>query len=120
MLTFNETKQFYKSDTWVKMRARILRRDLYTCQYNKRYGKLVPAKVVHHILPLEYYPEYRLKAWNLISLSTAAHERLHNRNEHTLTIEGWRLAEKTAQAQGIKLTAEDKARCLGMANHKPI
>ena len=122
MLTFEETKQFYKSPAWQSCRARILRRDQYLCQYDKRYGKLTPAKVVHHILPLEFYPDHKLKAWNLISLSTAAHEKLHNRNGHTLTLEGWRLAEKTAQAQGIKLTNEDKAVCLGMSaiNTKPF
>ena len=114
MLTFEETKQFYKSGSWKLARARVLRRDAYLCQYNKRYGKLTPAKVVHHILPLEFYPQYKLQAWNLISLSTAAHERLHNRNEHTLSLEGWRLMEKTAQRQGIKLTSQDKVICLGL------
>lgn len=122
MLTFEETKQFYKSPAWKLLRARVLRRDKYICQYNKRYGKVVEAKVVHHILPLEFYPEHRLKQWNLISLSTGAHERLHNRNEHTLTLEGWRLMEKTAQDQGITLTNEDKVICLGLGavNNKPI
>ena len=117
MLTFEETKQFYKSSAWKLFRARILRRDAYTCQYSKRYGKLVEAKVVHHILPLEFYPEHRLKAWNLISLSNAAHEKLHNRNSHTLSLEGWRLMEKTAQAQGITLTREDQIICLGLGEN---
>lgn len=118
MLTFEETKQFYKSSAWKLARARALRRDGYICQLNKRYGKAIEAQVVHHILPLEFYPEHRLKPWNLISLSTAAHESLHNRNEHTLTIEGWRLMEKTAQAQGIELTSKDRALCLGLTECK--
>lgn len=114
MLTFEETKQFYKSSVWKLLRARVLRRDQYLCQYNKRFGKFTPATVVHHIMPLEFYPEHRLKGWNLISLSNAAHEKMHNRNDHTLTLEGWRLMEKTAQAQGIVLTREDKIICLGL------
>lgn len=115
MLTFEETKQFYKSGAWTLARSRILRRDAYLCQYNKRFGKFVPAKVVHHIFPLEFYPQYKLQQWNLISLSNAAHEKLHNRGDHTLSLEGWRLMEKTAQAQGIKLTAQDKVICLGLS-----
>lgn len=118
MYSFEETKQFYKSGAWKLQRARVLRRDGYLCQYFKRYGKIKPAKVVHHILPLEFYPEHRLKPWNLISLSNEAHEKLHNRNDHTLTLEGWRLMEKTAQAQGIKLTANDKVICLGLTENK--
>ena len=118
MYSFEETKEFYKSSAWKYQRARVLRRDKYICQYNKRFGKLTPAKLVHHILPLEFYPEHRLKPWNLISLSTGAHEKLHNRGDHTLSLEGWRLMEKTAQAQGITLTAEDKVICLGLTEDK--
>lgn len=114
MITNDDKARFYKSKTWQGKRARILRRDGYLCQLSKRYGKFEPARVVHHIFPFEYYPEYKLESWNLISLSVINHERLHVRNGHLLTIAGWRLLEKTAAKQGIILTAQDKYKCLGI------
>ena len=116
MLTYTDKRKFYDSGNWKMARARVMRRDAYLCQMSKRYGKLRPAKVAHHIFPLELYPEYRLKDWNLISLSNDWHEKMHNRDGHTLSLTGWRLLEKTAARQGIKLTREDKAKCLGMTD----
>ena len=99
--TMTEDKAFYKSQAWKTKREAILRRDKYQCQYMKRYGKAREAQHVHHIVPLEYYPEFRLCSWNLISLSTEAHNRMHDRETHELTAEGQRLLEKTARAQGL-------------------
>lgn len=72
-----------------------MRRDGYKCQLSKRYGKAVPAEVVHHIYPVDEYPEYAYCAWNLISLSRAAHNRLHDRNTNALTHEGIALMRRT-------------------------
>ena len=99
--TMTEDKAFYKSKAWKTKREAILRRDKYQCQYMKRYGKAMEAQHVHHIFPLEYYPEFRLCSWNLISLSTDAHNRMHDRETHELTAEGQRLLEKTARVQGL-------------------
>lgn len=74
------------------------------CQMSIRYGKVIEAKHVHHIFPLEYYPEYRLSDWNLISLSDAEHNKLHDRETHKLTAEGMQLLVKTARKQGIVLS----------------
>lgn len=114
MFTYTDKREFYDSGAWKMLRGRIMRRDGYMCQMSKRYGKIKPAKVVHHIFPLEYYPEYRTQQWNLISLSVEWHEKMHNRDGHLLSIEGWRLLEKTAKAKGITLTPKDKHKCLGM------
>lgn len=114
--TYTDKRKFYNSGVWSYARNRVLRRDAFLCQMSKRYGKFRPAKVVHHIFPLEYYPEYRLKEWNLISLSVEWHEKLHDRTGHRLSYEGWRLLEKTAAKNKITLTREDKAKCLGLVD----
>lgn len=79
------TKDFYKSTKWKRKRNNILKRDDYMCQESKRYGKTVSATTVHHIYPLEYYPELALVDWNLISLSNIKHNSMHDRDTHELT-----------------------------------
>ena len=103
--TYTDKRKFYNSGVWSYARNRVLRRDAFLCQMSKRYGKFRPAKVVHHIFPLEYYPEYRLKEWNLISLSVEWHEKLHDRTGHRLSYEGWRLLEKTAAKRSLLIQA---------------
>lgn len=86
---------FYKSKRWEKKRAKILRRDQYQCQESKRYGRNVPAEMVHHIFPREEYPEYQWEDWNLISLSNAEHNRMHERETGALTQKGIELMKRT-------------------------
>ena len=95
--------EFYLSKKWKKKRSIILRRDGYMCQISKRYGKLVSADVVHHIFPLDEYPEYAFCDWNLVSLSRAAHNKLHDRTTNKLTDVGIDLMVKTAIKHGIVL-----------------
>ena len=64
-------------------------------------GKSVEATTVHHIFPLEDYPEYALCDWNLISLSTKQHDTLHDRTTGRLTAKGMELLRRTARARGI-------------------
>lgn len=80
-----------------------MRRDGYTCQIAKRYGKKEPAALVHHIFPREEFPEYQLEAWNLIAVSYAAHERLHIRDTGELTEEGKALLRRTALKYGKEI-----------------
>ena len=65
------------------------------CQISKRYGKQVQADLVHHIYPADEYPEYAYCSWNLISLSRAMHNTLHDRNTDQLTAAGKALMRKT-------------------------
>ena len=88
---------------WKKKRAVILRRDKYKSQLAARYGRSVEADTVHHILPVEYFPEYRLTDWNLISVSAAEHNALHERGTHRLTEAGMELALRTARKQGLNV-----------------
>lgn len=85
----------YDSKRWERLSAAAMRRDGYRCQISRRYGKAVPAEVVHHIYPADEYPEYAYKLWNLISLSREKHNTLHDRTRGTLTAEGVALMRRT-------------------------
>lgn len=86
------TQMDYKSARWKKLRAKILRRDGYLCRENKRYGRIVQADTVHHVWPADKYPEYAWCEWNLVSLSSAMHNAMHDRDTGELTElgEAWR------------------------------
>lgn len=78
----------YHSRRWKLTRERVLRRDGYLCRESARFGKRVPAETVHHIYPVSRYPELAWLDWNLISLSLAAHNAMHNRDDNEITEAG--------------------------------
>lgn len=80
-----QAKPFYLSSKWMNKANRIKRRDGYQCQESKRYGEYREAELVHHIYPLEDYPELALVDWNLLSLSNYYHNKMHNRIDNSLT-----------------------------------
>lgn len=82
----------YKTKRWARLRSAVLARDGYRCREARRYGKAVEAEVVHHVWPVEDYPEWAWCSWNLISLSYAAHNAMHDRTTDQLTElgEAWR------------------------------
>lgn len=86
---------WYNEPRWITKREKILRRDKYLCQESKRFGKKISAIVVHHIFPRESYPEFEWCDWNLISLSLAEHNRMHDRETNELTAKGLELLERT-------------------------
>ena len=85
----------YNCKRWRHKSEYIKRRDKGLCQYSKRYGKRVPAEVVHHIYPADEYPEYAWCDWNLISLSKKVHNLMHDRNTGQLTVLGLQLQRRT-------------------------
>ena len=93
----------YKSKRWATKRSVILKRDRYMCQWSKRSGRIEPADTVHHIFPVESFPEFALCDWNLISLSAQNHNMMHDRATRALTEEGRILMAETAAARGIDL-----------------
>lgn len=93
---------FYKSSRWKNMRERVLRRDQYTCQLSKRYGKLKQADTVHHVFPREFFPEWQLCGWNLISVCREEHNKLHDRETDKLTAYGMELLKRIAQKNNIQ------------------
>jgi len=94
---------FYNSARWRGLRSRVLRRDGYQSQLSKRYGKNVPANVVHHIFPRDQFPEYQWEPWNLISVTAEEHNKLHDRGTQKLSSEGWALLIRTAKKKGIEV-----------------
>ena len=97
----------YKSKQWGRKRAAILRRDAYQCQWAKRFGRIEPADTVHHIFPVEHYPEHAMSSWNLISVSRDAHNQLHDRTTHELSEDGLALMRETAVKMGMRTEPED-------------
>lgn len=79
---------FYHTRQWKKKRAQILRRDKGLCRESLRYGRHVDATTVHHIYPLEEYPEWALEDWNLISLCGERHAAMHDRKTGRVTALG--------------------------------
>jgi len=76
---------FYKTSEWKRKRIAILKRDDYKCKECSRYGKVVEANTIHHIIPLQESPELKLDNRNLISLCEQCHERMHNKFDNTLS-----------------------------------
>lgn len=96
-------RDFYKTARWERVRRVVFRRDGYQCQLSKRYCRIRPAEVVHHIFPLEEFPEFAFATWNLISLTRAMHNSLHDRNTDELTKAGRDLLRRTARKRGMEI-----------------
>ena len=91
----------YKSKRWQRLRARVLKRDDYMCQWSKRFGRRVEADTVHHVFPAEIYPEYQWCEWNLVSLARDVHNAMHDRDSHELTADGKKLQEIICRKKNI-------------------
>ena len=99
----------YKSRRWTQKRQRILRLDGYRDRIAARYGKTVEANTVHHIYPVDEYPQYQWDDWNLISVSEATHNTLHNRETRELTTEGLQLMRRTKPGENWRRKTGSKA-----------
>lgn len=93
----------YKEPRWVRLRKSVLERDKYLDQYLKRYGKFKNADIVHHIFPVEDFPEYQYCPWNCISLARSTHNMMHDRDTDRLTDIGIELLLRTARKQKINV-----------------
>lgn len=56
-MVYKHVNPFYKSKRWLKKRSIVLKKNDYLCQESRQYGEAKQAEVVHHIYPLEQYPE---------------------------------------------------------------
>lgn len=88
---------------WTRLREHVLRRDGYRSQIAARYGRNVAADTVHHILPVEYFPEYMYCSWNLLSMSSKEHNAMHERDGHRLTSAGMELVYRLARARRMDI-----------------
>ncbi len=65
---------WYGKGSWKRARMQALNRDHWLCQECLRQGRVRTAKEVHHLKPLELYPELGLELSNLESLCRECHE----------------------------------------------
>lgn len=65
---------FYQRPEWRRVRKMVLQRDHYLCQLKISEGCTKIANTVHHIKPLEDYPELALDMSNLTSCCYFCHE----------------------------------------------
>lgn len=93
----------YGGKKWKYLSAAVMRRDGYQCQLSKRYGRTVSAEIVHHVFPADEFPEYAYAPWNLVALSRAAHNRVHDRATNELTEAGAELLRRIAKKNGIEV-----------------
>lgn len=90
-----------RNKRWQAVRKLALKRDGYLCRESARYGKVVDANVVHHVWPAEDYPEYAYELWNLLSLSQAQHDAMHDRITRALTPLGERWRRRTIPPRSL-------------------
>jgi 5-methylcytosine-specific restriction endonuclease McrA len=98
-----QSDPFYDSPKWLRLRKSVLRRDKYQDQEAKRYGKIKPADIVHHIFPKNNFPQYAYEPWNLISVSRVTHNTFHDRETDELTEKGMELLRRTCRKQNIPI-----------------
>lgn len=94
---------FYHNPKWLSLKQSVLAENKYMCQVCKQKNKMIPAEQVHHIFPIENYPEYKLQRWNLIPLCLPCHNAMHNRFTGELSKNGELLQRQTAYNNGIVL-----------------
>lgn len=78
-----------------------MKRDGYRCRECKRFGRSSTAEMVHHVFPLEDYPDYKLSDDNLLSCCQNCHNTFHDRNNDEVTEQGIYWQRKLRQKIGI-------------------
>jgi len=86
-LSKKETKAFYDSSEWRKLRKEVLKDYKHECQECKKRGRYTKATHVHHMKHLDKYPELGLeRAYtengmekvNLLPLCADCHTRVYH------------------------------------------
>lgn len=72
-------RRFYFTNTWRKMRAKILEAQNNECQLCKERGKVSIATVVHHMVEYRHDPSRALDPSNLQALCDKCHNDIHER-----------------------------------------
>lgn len=82
--------KFYQCQAWRNKRKEILNRDNNECQVTKSIGQVSTDKlIVHHIKPLEYFPELSMDDSNLITVSHTNHNIIHGLTLAKFNDEWW-------------------------------
>ena len=82
--------KFYWSTNWRNTKNKILSRDHHECQVCKSKGRVtLDNLIVHHIKPLEFYPELKLSDANLLTVCIQCHNAIHFTSEQVWDDEWW-------------------------------
>lgn len=91
MSTIHNTKR------WKRKSLAIRRKDKYMDVVALRFfNQRREGTMVHHIYPVDEYPEYAFCDWNLITVSAETHNKLENRTTGELTALGKMLQRHTS------------------------
>lgn len=96
------SNKFMTSWTWRTKRKQVLERDGHQCQICNK-----PARIVHHIFPLDEFPEYGMNDWNLVSLCCSCHNRIDSARSE-LSDAGKKMLRDTALKQGVPIPEKYK------------
>lgn len=107
-MTKNAENQFYKSNKWIALRNTALIRDKYMCQCCKANNKMINATCVHHVFPIESYPDYKYELWNLMSLCDKCHDEMHNHYTGELSKKGMLFLRALASVKGIPISCKEQ------------
>ena len=81
-----DSRKFYNSAEWRKMRDYILKRDCYECVWCAQEGRVATRAdgvlEVDHIKELSSHPELALDERNLRTLCKSCHNKRHERFEY--------------------------------------
>lgn len=86
----------HNTKRWKRKSLQIRRVDKYMDMVALRFwNKRIEGTMVHHIYPVDEYPEYAFCDWNLITVSAETHNKLENRTTGELTALGMELQRRT-------------------------
>lgn len=75
-----KNKEIYHSKQWMMTRQTVLAMQDYICLYTFfKYGKIIKATLVHHIIELNDDKSLAYDLENLIAVCNDAHNEIHNR-----------------------------------------
>lgn len=69
----SEQTNFYRTRQWSALRLQVLEQQHYLCQYCQAQGRVKPAKVVDHIVPVEFSYDKKANIDNLATICSSCH-----------------------------------------------
>lgn len=82
---YKKVRKTLKTAKWKKFAERTKRKYSYLCQESLRFGERVEAEMIHHIFPVDNFPELEFVSWNVIPVTFKKHETFHDRTNDEIT-----------------------------------